>query len=385
MTVRGEVESAIERWVNAGVLDRGIGERIRSFERQYAPAKGLNWPAILAVVFGVVMLGAGLLLFVAAHWDELSPAWRFTLVLALVAAFHIGGAFATTRSERLATAFHALGTATLGAGIFLAGQIFHLDEHWPGGLMLWALGAWVGWYLLRDWVQAGLAALLTPAWLAGEWTVATDRFWGERILTEGLLLLAIVYFTAQTRTHSSPLRRTLKWIGGIALIPTVFMVAESGWSYYGRPLPASMKVLGWLGAIGLPLALAAILHRREAWITAIAAVWVVILGTLPRPWGDHYSETLLQFAWRALGPFLWYALGSVGMIAWGLYEQRKERVNFGIAGFALSVLAFYFSSVMDKLGRSTSLIMLGVLFLLGGWYLEKTRRRLVARVAGASQ
>ena len=67
-------------------------------------------------------------------------------------------------------------------------------------------------------------------------------------------------------------------------------------------------------------------------------------------------------------------------VAWGLWEARKERINAGIAGFALTVLAFYFSTVMDKLGRSASLIGLGLLFLAGGWLLEKARRRLVARL-----
>jgi hypothetical protein len=46
----------------------------------------------------------------------------------------------------------------------------------------------------------------------------------------------------------------------------------------------------------------------------------------------------------------------------------------------LTVAFFYFSSIMDKLGRSASLIGLGVLFLLGGWALERTRRRLIARL-----
>jgi hypothetical protein len=59
----------------------------------------------------------------------------------------------------------------------------------------------------------------------------------------------------------------------------------------------------------------------------------------------------------------WEALGSVGLIAWGVREQRVERSNLGMLGFAASVLAFYFSSVMDKLGRSASLIGFGVLFL----------------------
>ena len=74
------------------------------------------------------------------------------------------------------------------------------------------------------------------------------------------------------------------------------------------------------------------------------------------------------------------ALGALGLIAWGLQDARKAQINLGIAGFALTVIAFYFSTVMDKLGRAASLIGLGVLFLLGGWLLETTRRRLVARL-----
>ena len=74
------------------------------------------------------------------------------------------------------------------------------------------------------------------------------------------------------------------------------------------------------------------------------------------------------------------SLGAIGLIAWGLKEASKERINLGVAGFALTVFVFYFSNVMDKLGRSASLIGLGVLFLLGGWALEKVRRRLVARL-----
>jgi hypothetical protein len=47
---------------------------------------------------------------------------------------------------------------------------------------------------------------------------------------------------------------------------------------------------------------------------------------------------------------------------------------------ALTLILFYFSQVFDKLGRSASLIGLGVLFLLGGWLLERLRRRLVNRI-----
>jgi len=103
-------------------------------------------------------------LFVAAHWDMLSPSMRFGLVLSLVALFHVAAAVAAERFPALSTALHAVGTICLGAGIFLAGQNLHLQEHWPGGFMLWALGAWIAWVFLRDWPQAALAALLSPIW-----------------------------------------------------------------------------------------------------------------------------------------------------------------------------------------------------------------------------
>ena len=110
-------------------------------------------------IFGGLLLCAGVLLFVAAHWDEMSPAGRFALVLVMVGAFHAAAAFLRERADVLAQALHGVGTVALGAGIFLAGQIFNLQEHWPGGFMLWAAGAWIAWLLLRDRIQAVLAAV----------------------------------------------------------------------------------------------------------------------------------------------------------------------------------------------------------------------------------
>jgi uncharacterized membrane protein len=57
-------------------------------------------------------------------------------------------------------------------------------------------------------------------------------------------------------------------------------------------------------------------------------------------------------------------------------------VNYGIAAFAMSVAWFYFSSVMGKLDRAFGLMLLGVLFLAGGWVLERTRRRLLSGMDG---
>jgi hypothetical protein len=38
--------------------------------------------------------------------------------------------------------------------------------------------------------------------------------------------------------------------------------------------------------------------------------------------------------------------------------------------------------MMDKLGRSFGLMGLGILFLIGGWALERVRRRLIVDLEG---
>ena len=57
------------------------------------------------------------------------------------------------RFRALGISLHAIGTVALGGGIYLAGQIFNLQEHWPGGILLWAIGAVLSWLVLRDWLQ----------------------------------------------------------------------------------------------------------------------------------------------------------------------------------------------------------------------------------------
>jgi uncharacterized membrane protein len=375
-------EGYLERWINGGLIDPATAERIRAYEAEQGKALRLRWPVLLAISLGGLLLGAGVLLFMAAHWDTLSPSERFALVLALVAVFHVAGASAAERFPALSSTLHAVGTVCLGPGIFLAAQIFNLQEHWPGGVMLWAIGAWVAWALSRDWPQAALAALLTPLWLGSEWMEAT-RGWigGEKILFEGLLLLAITYLTALLPEKETSIRKALMWMGGLALIPFAAVVVDSRPFFYAGQysLPGNYDVLGWAVALTLPLALAVWLRRSAAWMNSLAALWVVVLGTtsLHR---SRAGETLLRYVWNEIGVYAMCALGSVGLIAWGLREARKERVNLGVAGFALTVLAFYSSTVMDKLGRAASLIGLGLLFLLGGWLLERTRRRLVAQL-----
>ena len=417
-------ETFLERWAGAGLIDAATAARIRSFEAESEKKGGLRWPVWIALAFGAVLLGAAVLLFVAAHWDEMSPSWRFTLVLLLVTVFHLGGAAAAEKFEALSIALHTVGTCCLGAGIYLAGQIFNLQEHWPGGLMLWAAGAWVAWALLRHWTQAALAALFTPAWLAGEWLVATEGWHRPDLpLAQALFLLSVVYLTAQPAGVRSAERRALYFIGGLGLYPvTLFLYASATTpmlSYWGtaRESSTALVIAGYALGFGLPLGLAFLLRGRAGLIHLFTIGWVVVMGLWPTTrgepqlglllWGlagaaglvaigefeDRRSTIQLGLVWAvfAVGSLLFWAedhkaptvylicvVAAVSGVGWGVRVSRKEGINAGILAFGITVLVFYFSTLMDKLERSASLAGLGVLFLAGGWGLERLRRRLVA-------
>jgi uncharacterized membrane protein len=365
------------RWADAGLIDAATAQQIRAYESAHPGTGGLRWPILIALAFGGLMLGGGVLLFVAAHWDALSPGQRFALVLLLVAGFHVAGALVADRFQGLSIALHAVGTVAAGAGIALAGQIFNLDEHWPAGILMWAVGAGAAWWVLRQVPQLALLSVLTPAWLVSEWMVAVgSRFEPAvtRVAAAGVFLCALSYLTAVRGPSSSDWRRTLQWVGGLALLPAAVVLAFASsrgwWRNELLPAPPALYAIAWTVAIGLPLGLAVVLRRREALLHGLAAAWTIALAVM----GPAFGSLALHG---------WWALGAIGLVSWGIRDGRVERVNLGAALFAATVAGFYFSSVMDKLGRSGSLIGLGLLFLVGGWALERARRRLALQAREA--
>ena len=381
------IEQRIDRWLSAGIIDASTAARIREFEAQHSTEEHHRWPVTVALALGAILVCAGVLLFVAAHWDQLSPGSRFALVLVLVAAFPIAGAFVGERFPALSLTFYAVGTICTGAGIFLAAQIFNLQEHWPSGILLWTIAAIAAWLLVRHWSQTVIVAILLPAWLTGEWIARGDQYhvrWF--VLAAGLLFLSFTYLSALTEKRYSPDRVALVAIGAVALLPCgVFAFVshlEPAGNWRNLPAqPATLGIFSWTLALALPLLMALLLRSKDAWMNGIAALWVILIGTLPTIMQTN-NDIFVSFR-ATLALYIWAAIGALGLVAWGFYERRSERINLGIAGFALTVAIFYFSDVMDKLGRSASLISMGVLFLLGGWVLERLRRRLLAQMRGA--
>jgi uncharacterized membrane protein len=371
------VEELLQRWSDAGVVDTATAQRIRNYERGAERPSGLRWQVLLALAFGGILLAAGVSLFVAAHWDELSPGARFTVVLLMIVVLHGAAIAVRERFEKLAVTLHGVGTMAAGAAVFLVGQIFNIQEHWPAGILLWALCALAGWALLGDQVQQIIAMLLLPAWILCEWWARTDGYRSSELLSMRMLaVFAALYLTAFVGSKKKLVFGVLFAAGAIALTIGVVALSDGfGWYRWVETpaMPWSLLLTGWAWIVVVPL-LAAWRLRPSAMLP----VSLVILTALVLP---HLFQTRDRYGYTSaesnVFAYLWLGLLACFFAWWGVRERSRALINYGIFAFAGTVLWFYFSSVMDKLGRSFSLIFLGLLFLGGGWLLEKTRRQLV--------
>jgi uncharacterized membrane protein len=340
---------------------------------------------------GAILLSCGVALFVSAHWDELGPGARFALVIAMMAVFHLGGGLARESYKALSTSLHAVGTLAAGAAIALVGQIFNIQEHWPGAVLLWALAALAGWMLLRDEAQQTLALLLVPAWFFSELAFRMGGHIGADVyLGRALFVWAVLYLTFFLGSRQRIAQGILFASAAVTAVVGLVLTLDGWVSWSGTQtfVPFSTRVWAWIVIAALPLAIAAF-HGHKGLVPptlaiglAVALPWCLRAQTHleghPTPVPRTY--TVLE---PTLAAYALVALFAVFLCAWGVRMASKALVNLGIVGFAITVAWFYFSDIFDKVGRSLGLIGLGVLFLAGGWALEKMRRRLMARMDAA--
>jgi hypothetical protein len=386
-----DFESHLNRWQSAGLLDAEMARRIRAYENKQKKPAGLRWQVIVVLILGAILLACGVALFVSAHWDQIGPGARLAVVLVMVSVFHLGGRWVRERFHGLSTALHAVGTLSTGAAIFLVGQIFNIQEHWPAAVLLWAVAALAGWILLHDEAQQVLTLLLFPAWILSEFSYYAEGHIGENVYAGRFLIVwAVLYLTFFLGSKREVLQGILFGVAAIASITGICVLLE-GWHSWGDQtfLPLGLRTWGWVDIAAIPLLFAFFRFRKSVIPVTIAIAFSIALPWCQRVWTESDNNWYGKpYSYVHHGPNLaahaLVAVFAVFIIWWGVRQLSQALVNLGIVGFAITVIWFYFSDIFDKLDRSLGLIGLGILFLAGGWALEKTRRRIVAGMEKAN-
>jgi len=157
-------------WVRGGLI--GTAEADRILGGYDTDASGARRSRILFITLcglALLMFSVGVLLLIGYNWNAIPRAVKVGIIFSSVIAAFIGSAAAYARAKPVGGELLAfVGTLFYGNAIWLLAQVFHIQSHWPDGLMWWAIGALVAAHALSSKMIGHEAVLLMAIWTCSE-------------------------------------------------------------------------------------------------------------------------------------------------------------------------------------------------------------------------
>ena len=168
------LKEEIELWLEEGIISAEQKERLLARYEVLEEADETAGPGRLITtvsMLGAVLIGAGIILFIASNWSEV-PRWGklFMIFSSMLTCYGLGFYLGYEKKNypTVGGALIFLGSIIFGAGIFLIAQIYHIIVHYPNGPLLWGLGILPLAYLFRFTNVMALAIVDLLVWVGTE-------------------------------------------------------------------------------------------------------------------------------------------------------------------------------------------------------------------------
>lgn len=306
---RHQLRHEADLWQAEGLIDNLQYEQLsQRYQFNTLDSTARNSFIAILVGLGSILIGLGIITFVAANWQELPQVGKVTLLLSLFIGVNIAGFLLWKHPresrQRLGHGLLLLGALILGANIGLMGQIFHINAPFYELLLAWGISVLAMAYSLRL-TSLGILSIIL-LWL-GYW-----GYWGSTI--------------------------ALSW--------STSAVTELSWSsLVGQHMPLLSA------ALFIPLAY----WCRSGWIFALGAIAVVTTleaNIQPFAWGIFKMGWVTSIAF-ALPPALLWSYDDSFLVHGNflrLHRHSDRHVKFGS---------------FQSIARNLALISLGIIFLFG--------------------
>lgn len=386
-------------WLAEGHIDAATGERLRAaLDQHEAPAKQNKIIGVL-VTIGAVLIGGGLLLFIASQWGSSSPASRLALLFAIYA-LTVAGALLAGRQKLTITAngLWFLSSIAVGVNIFLVGQIFNLPLNYWQGTFLWMLATlaagWAAPSSAQGWLAVPLG-ILTLGWISTPSSFAFDQaafLWEPAgikallpIIGIGLVAIALLVPDTPFAWLKKPATAFGTLLVAVPLTISTFDPEIFAW-IFGIDVQFLHPVIG-LAA----LALVVIVWRRDPTsplAMGFGSVFLLLVALLPQTSSDssdRYTEPWLAEPFEVSSGLFWVYTAiifglSVGAIIAGQRFDIKALINVGFAMVSVQLFALYVGRIAGALPTSLAVIGGGLLLVGGAIFLERKRREITDEV-----
>ncbi|SDH23251.1 DUF2157 domain-containing protein [Desulfosporosinus hippei] len=105
----------------------------------YDVKSGPNFIRVV-VTIGAILVGLGILSFIASNWDGISHLSKLLIIFGVFCGVNLAGYRLSENNPRTGRSLIYLGTLVYGAGIFLIGQMYNFGGEFPTAFLLWSLG-----------------------------------------------------------------------------------------------------------------------------------------------------------------------------------------------------------------------------------------------------
>ncbi len=374
--VRRWLRDALPAWQEQGLVSPEQAEGILALYEDDERVSERRRSGVSFALFGLgaFLFGLAALLLIGFNWEAMPREARLATALAVIAGTHALAFRLRRTSPTVSEVVFFLGCLFYGAGIWLIGQAFHLDAHYPDGVFWWAVGVlpfalvldsvllhllFVG--LMATW--AGMETLgfmhLRPWWV---WDLLPNGAWALPVLAAPGLVWAY--------RRSSPTAVGLY----VALFAWWVVLQAFAWRFGLSPLSVF-----WIGGVGSLLLIATETHRPgdpmaipyRLWGTLLAAGALIPMSSWwfwqavgeYRRWGGPARE----FASLLLVPGVAFGfLALAGFVLWraASASSGRERVPVGLLGLMVG-LAGWTMLVPDDLTAGVVPALLANIAMVG--------------------
>jgi uncharacterized membrane protein len=399
------VEQEGIRWVDQNIVTREQYEQILNLYEEKKHAVGL------LPILGSILVGLGILSFIAANWQDIPQWFRIVMIMLLMVGFYGGGEmFLKKGHDRLGLAMTVLGLVSFGGGIVLIAQMFHLTSYNIMSFIIWGSVGILLTYLYRSrfLYLISLLILTTAQWYS------TTEYHQFSYVCFMVMVAGLGYYGWRRQNV------LLTWCFSLSFVlQALLLIVEKDlpFLWFFIPLLALYTLGDWIKDRSSGYALQSV-PLTAAFIFAV--VMVLAYNEFNKPDNDilvysiFFAISLLvllalslygkwnnarissSFEWILVVPFVYLHTGVAVMyllalfffsfyVLWrGYMEQWRFKINFGTLLFICTTMVAYGKLTWDFMDKSMFFIIGGVILLVLSWFLNRRKKHFLDEVKGGN-
>jgi uncharacterized membrane protein len=364
LSYRKKLAEDLPRWVAEGWVRPEGAQAILAEVSNDGPDWQNRIVGILSIL-GAVLIGAGVISFVAANWQEMPRLVRLGLMVGMLWAAYGAGAFLFERGLALfAHGAVLVGSVVFGASVMLVAQMYHLHGNPPDAVIVWGAGALLAGLLMRSNPSLVLSLLLVCLWGGWETQLRGGVFW-LFLPAWGVVVAAMIW-------------RGCEYGVKLAAVALGVWIVSLGYTLPGSPRNELVLAIGAaIAGGGLALQYGGQMLRPYGRLAVALGFGVAIAALLGLQFIDWRREL-----WSVIGLAAVTLTLSLAAVAWGVRTQDRWLMRAAFVAFAIEVVSLYARTLGTLMNTSFFFVGAGVgviaLALLAFWLNRKLGERMGA-------